>query len=413
MTTEHSGKSKVLFYVTLVALVLGVIVGFVAGPAAAPLGEVAKWIIQVLKAVAVPLLFVAIVDALAQSHMSGRGFGLLVGVASFNAIIAVAIGLLLVNIFEPGRYLASLVNATTALGDQTAPVAGTAFNLQDVLVTIIPNSVVEPFLNGSTPAVIVMAIAFGMALRKLSCNPESGAEAVIQLMGAVFKVLITIIEWVVVLVPVAVFGAVAKAVGQGGAAIAGGLAVFLVVCLGGMLIHILITYQGWVLCHPRMTLRKFWTAARDPATYSFGINSSLATMPMTLSALKRLGVKEEAARLSACVGTNFNNDGILLYQVVAALILSQALGMDLSLVQQFHIVVVAIGATIGVAGFPEAGVVALTLVLTAAGLPVELVVMLMSVDWLIARSRSATNVLGDMAVATAIDRFLPDESEAK
>lgn len=386
---------------------MGAVAGVIWGTATEPLGDIAKLVIQALKAVAVPLLFVAIVDALAKSQLSGRGFGWLLSVATVNGIAAIAIGMALVNVINPGQYLTFIREAAQQSGGTPSP---TSLDWHKALTSLVPESLVEPFVSGSTPAVILIALALGMALRVVgqTGSPELRASAaqLTRLVDLAFHLLITVIGWVVYAVPIAVFCAVAKAVGKSGLEVAGALALFVVVCIGGMLTQILITYQGWVLLHPRLTLRKFWQAAREPALYAFGINSSLATMPITLKALNHMGVREEPARLSACVGTNFNNDGILLYEVVAALILSQAFGHHLTLGDQLYVALVSVVATIGVAGFPEAGVVALTLVLSAINLPAESIVLLMSVDWIIARSRSTTNVLGDMAVGIAIDRLL-------
>ena len=137
--------------------------------------------------------------------------------------------------------------------------------------------------------------------------------------------------------------------------------------------------------------------------YAFGVNSSLAALPATLNALDDLKVSPGASRLGACVGTNFNNDGILLYEVAAVLMLGQAAGFDWHVSQQLGIAGVCMLATLGVSGFPEAGVIALSLVLTSAGLPVEMLPLLLPVDWLVARMRSATNVVSDMTVSLAID----------
>jgi Na+/H+-dicarboxylate symporter len=406
---SNPNKSKHLFFATIAALVLGAVVGVAFGKATEPLGDISNLVIAALKAVAVPLLFVAIIDALAKAHMSGKGFGLLLLVATVNGWIAIGVALLIVDVLQPGQYLTFIADAMAQGAASGAPPV--APDWRKVVTSLVPDSVVAPFVTGSTPAVILIALAVGVALRRLlqhgTKEDKVGASQLVNLTSTAFHLLVTIIGWVVYLVPIAVFCAVAKAVGKSGLGVAGGLGIFLAASLGGMLIHILVTYQGWVLLHPTITLRRFWKAAKAPVAYAFGINSSLATMPMTLTALEQLDVKEEAARLSACVGTNFNNDGILLYQVVAALILSQAFGHDLSIGEQLYIAFVSIAATIGVAGFPEAGIIALTIVLTAINIPTEAIVMLMSVDWIIARTRSATNVVGDMAVAAAIDRFLP------
>ncbi|MFO0416533.1 MAG: dicarboxylate/amino acid:cation symporter, partial [Pseudomonadota bacterium] len=147
----------------------------------------------------------------------------------------------------------------------------------------------------------------------------------------------------------------------------------------------------------------FWTAALRPAAYAFGTNSSLATIPVTLHALDELKIPKSASRLATCIGTNFNNDGILLYEAVAVLFVAQAFGIELSLGEQLFAASLALMAAIGVAGVPEAGVVSLSLVLSAVGLPLEILPLLLTVDWIVARMRSVVNVMSDMTVSIAVD----------
>lgn len=132
-------------------------------------------------------------------------------------------------------------------------------------------------------------------------------------------------------------------------------------------------------------------------------------MPVTLRCLTRnIGVSDESARLAACVGTNLNNDGITLYEAMAALFLAQAYGFDLTVAQQAVVVLASLMAGIGVAGIPEAGLIVLPLVLAAAGLPEQLIAvaipLILPVDWIIARVRSGVNVMSDMLVAILLDR---------
>jgi Na+/H+-dicarboxylate symporter len=132
--------------------------------------------------------------------------------------------------------------------------------------------------------------------------------------------------------------------------------------------------------------------------------SSLATLPVTLRTLEeRMGVSAESARLAAVVGSNLNHDGIILYEAVAALFVAQIYGMELGVGQELHIVAMSVLAAIGIAGVPEAGLVTLSLVLGAAGLPLAAVPLLLPVDWLLGRMRATANVMSDMVVATIID----------
>jgi Na+/H+-dicarboxylate symporter len=179
--------------------------------------------------------------------------------------------------------------------------------------------------------------------------------------------------------------------------------------VGGLVLHVAVTYQLWIVLLTRIPLRRFWAEAREPVTTALGANSSLATLPVTLRALDRLGVPRSASALGACVGTNFNNDGIILYEGMAVLFVAQASGLDLSLAQQLHVALLCMIAAMGVAGVPEAGFVSLALVLNTVGLPLEILPLLLTVDWIIARGRSAVNVLSDMLLSILIARTPTDE----
>ena len=142
----------------------------------------------------------------------------------------------------------------------------------------------------------------------------------------------------------------------------------------------------------------------------FSTNSSLASIPVTLQCLtENMGVSEHSARLSALIGTNLNNDGIILYEAMTAIFLAQSIGFNLRLPQQLLIVAALVMVGLGVSGIPEAGLIALPLVLNAIGLSEQLIVMIIpsiaTVDWIIARCRSIVNVMSDMLVAILLDRF--------
>jgi Na+/H+-dicarboxylate symporter len=147
----------------------------------------------------------------------------------------------------------------------------------------------------------------------------------------------------------------------------------------------------------------------DAIVTGLSTNSSLATVPVTLRVLtERIGISHQSARLAACVGTNLNNDGITLYEAIAALFITQAVGMHLGIGEQITVVLASIMAGVGVAGIPEAGLIVLPLVLGAAGLSEAVIALaiplILPVDWIIARCRSGVNVMSDMLVAILLDR---------
>ena len=216
---------------------------------------------------------------------------------------------------------------------------------------------------------------------------------------------------VIRLVPLAVFCSLSRTVSQYGYAPLAGLGVYVGIVLVGLALHVSLTFQGWLIAYARVPLATFWKAAREPLVYALGTNSSLATLPLTLEALTKLRVSKTASALGACVGTNLNNDGIVLYEGLALLFVAQAMGFELTLSEQVLASVSCIVAAMGVAGIPEAGFVSLALVLNTVGLSVELLPLLLGVDWVIARARSATNVLSDMVLSILVDRSLSPASK--
>jgi DAACS family dicarboxylate/amino acid:cation (Na+ or H+) symporter len=141
---------------------------------------------------------------------------------------------------------------------------------------------------------------------------------------------------------------------------------------------------------------------------AFSTDSSTATMPVTYACLtEKVGLRQESASMGALVGSNFNNDGTALYEAMSALFIAQLLGQHLSLMQQLIVIVTSIIASVGAAGIPEAGLVTMTLVFSAVGLPVEYIGLLLTVDWFLDRCRTTINVLGDVNVSCLLDGKTP------
>jgi len=382
-------------------MILGAVFGAVFGNQMGPLAQLSKIIIQLIQTFATPLLFFAIFEAVLSGQFKGKGVASMLTISAIDAVFAIAIGFTISNVFKPGEHMLGVVG--TPLSQEKK------WDWNKGLSGYIPESVLGPFVTNSVPALIVLAVVLGLAFRSLEREGIREESTFFnQLRGwaqLAVRLNIRIIEWIVRLVPFAVFAAVAKVVGEHGTLLLRGLAAYLIATIGGMAIQIMVVYQLWIKVVARRGLIPFWREAREPAVYSFGVNSSLATLPLTLRALDRLRISPSSARLSACVGTNLNNDGILLYEVVAALFVAQANGVSLSLWQQFGVALVSVVATIGVAGIPEAGIISLFLVLNTLGLPAESLPILLTVDWIVARCRSITNVVSDMTVAIGIEHF--------
>lgn len=387
----------------LAAMVLGAAAGAGIGAPVVPAGELGKLVIQVIKAAATPLLFLAIVRALMTHDVQGRAGARMVVFASINACIALGWGLLLSNLLQPGLHLRL---GTPPAGDVSA-YADKKVDLVKTLASYVPANVLSPFIDNSVISVILVAVGLGLALRRVRAEQEAagqgGHRVVADAIDALLRALELVLHGLTRLIPLAVFGVVARTVADYGFAPLRGLAVYVGVGLLGLTIQALVTYPLWLTLWLKLPLRRFWAEARSPVAYALGTNSSLATLPVTLQALRRLGVSPEASTLGACVGTNLNNDGILLYEGMAVLFVAQASGIHLDFAQQCAAAATSIVAAMGVAGVPEAGFVSLALVLNTVGLPLELLPLLLTVDWVLARARSVVNVLSDMMLSLLID----------
>ena len=407
----------------IIAVFCGVLLGvyFGTGPVFGlfhleTLGKLGYLVIKLLKTLAVPLIFFAIVDAIPRTQIGTRHFLKLIGICVINVSIAMGIGLFIMNQFHPGEYwathhpeiLRTLTADTDVIAAETRRIGFVA-----TVSGLVPDSVVSPFFTGSVIAVVLLALLFGFALRYFLNNPDEtfqGHELVLKVVESGFHITMKCLAWVIQLIPFAVFGMVAQVVGKSGLEVFRILWVFLAVMLSGLLIHSWIYYPlvNWIFGKKSPWL--FFQKGAEPIVTALSSNSSLATVPITLKSLRRMGVSEESSRLAACIGTNFNNDGIALYEAMAALFLLQAFGVAPDIFGQLSIVTVAIFAGCGIAGIPEAGLLMLPIVLHSAGFSSGMIALaiplIVPVDWIIARCRSMVNVMSDMTVAILLDRFI-------
>jgi DAACS family dicarboxylate/amino acid:cation (Na+ or H+) symporter len=389
----------------VLALLLGGFVGLTFGPAVGGLGELGKVIITLIKAAATPLLFFVILNSILTSEISGKLGAKLILITMFNAVCALAIGIGISTYFRAGDSLAN-IHSTMTTPAMLAKYAGQKIDVIESIKGYFPESFAKPFVENTVISLIFIALLLGFALKRVKnhATPEEKIliDKLTHVLGIITKVFEVSLTWMVHLVPLAVFGVVAKTTGEFGLEPVKGLAQYLGVGLLGLFLHVFIVYQGWIL-YKKFKLKYFWKTVQPTLVYSAGVNSSLATLPLTLKTLDKLGVSKKAATLGACVGTNLNNDGILLYEGMAVFFVAQAAGIHMDFSTQLMAAFICVLGTIGIAGIPEAGFITLSLVLSTVGLPTEILPMLLTVDWILGRARSVVNVMGDITVSIALD----------
>lgn len=421
-----------LYLRVLLGVVLGTLLGvqfgvepFLWGLTTRHLGELGLLVIRLLTALATPLILFAILDAFARTHISGRLGIKMVIICLVNIAFAFAVGLAIMNLWQPGMrwrgeldVLAKAVESGKASGQQP----GGSLSPLEILSSYTPKNVVQPFVDNNVLSVVLLAVLAGVAFRQVrrfqQMEGENSYRAVENFIVTAYQMMLRMLGWLVEIVPLAVFGAVAMVVGEAGFSVFRLLWVFVAAMLLGLAIHSLLYYPltAWLI--GRKSPRLYLAGGADAVLTGLSTNSSLASVPVTLECLtERMGVSQASARLSACVGTNFNNDGITLYEAMSVLFIAQAAGYDLSLPRQIGVLLTALFASVGMAGIPGSGMIILPLVLRASGLSMDVVAvaypLLQSVDWIIARIRSGVNVMGDMQVAILLDAGgAPAEAEA-
>jgi Na+/H+-dicarboxylate symporter len=429
-------------------VILGVLIGgsigaafgqreIILGWTTAHLGVIAGLYIQLLTALATPLIFFAIVDAFIQTHISGRQGMKMVLICGTNVAVAFLIGLTILNVWQPGASWKGSLRETAAEwpksaaagpsqpgGQNTSPIqpgpapppqAEPSLSPLAMLKSYIPKSIAQPISENMVLTTAALAILIGAALRSLRRAPYESAELTQaldtfgRLITACYLIVLKILGWLIELAPFAICLAVAGVIGgtEDLAKLSQFVGVFFLTVMASLGLHALVYYplSAWLI--GGKSPRTFFSEGAGAILTGFSLNSSLATAPLTLNALSRMQVSDSSARLSACVGTNFNNDGITLYEAITALFIAQAAGMELHLVQQISILLAALAGSMGIAGIPNSGLIILTLVLKAAHLPDDVIALALpivySIDFINARVRSAVNVMGDMQVAILLD----------
>lgn len=357
-------------------------------------------VLKALRALATPLILLAVLNAFLTTEIPGRAGRRLAVLLFTNTLVAILIGLLVANILKPGTW-----------GRLAGPAATEGFNKKldpwGLLQDSIPSAILQPLVDNNVIQLIVIALSFGIVLRALKAQQIAEGKTdylpVQQSITTLFEAVIGILKWVIALVPLAVFGIVARTVALKGFEPFKALGALIVAVLLALFLHacyylIRVYFGSWV------SPIRFLSGGSDALLTAFSTASSTATMPITFQALQeKVGLRESSASLGALVGSNFNNDGTALYEAISALFIAQVLGLNLSLPQQFIVVITSIFASVGAAGIPEAGLVTMTLVFSSVGLPTQYIAVLITVDWFLDRCRTAINVMGDMTVSALID----------
>ena len=365
-----------------------------------------------LKMLIVPLIVSSIITGIAglgDSGSMGRLGGKTLLYYLTTSLFAIMVGLLMVNIMTPGivdgepaREILPLSAEDTA--DISARVDGRgAGDVVDIFVRMVPVNIVAAAAQGQMLGLIFFSLLFGYFMTRIA-GPS--AQVLKDFWEGIFAVMMKITDWVMLFAPLGVFALVAKVVASTGFAAFQPVLTFLLTVLGALAIHLLVVLPLLLRLLGGVSPLRHYQAMTPALLTAFSTASSSATLPVSMDCVEnRAGVSNRTTSFVLPLGATVNMDGTALYECVAAMFIAQAYGLELDFATQFTVVLVALLTSIGVAGIPAASLVAITIILTAIGLPVEAVGLILAVDRILDMCRTSVNVFSDSCGAVLIGRL--------
>ena len=411
-------KKLALHWKIIIGMVLGVVYGLIASKYGLidftdnwikPWGEI---FVNLLKLIAVPLVFASLIKGVASlsniSKLSRIG-GKTIAIYLTSTVIAVSIGLILVNTVKPGDgFDKESVTKTEQIEEGASKKIAAAENVKEegplqFLIDIVPTNIFESASkNRNMLQVIFFAILFGIAMVML---PDEKTTYVKGFFDGINDIILQIVDLIMISAPYGVFALLAGLVVDFGASaeLFIALAKYSATVIVGLLLMIFLVYPIILRLFTKVKYLDFFKGISPAQMLAFSTSSSAATLPVTMERCEEhIGVSEEVSSFVLPLGATINMDGTSLYQAVAAVFIAQAFGIELDMGQQLTIVLTATLASIGAAAVPGAGMVMLVIVLGAIGVPAEGLALIFGVDRLLDMLRTVVNVTGDATVATVV-----------
>ncbi|MFW6224464.1 MAG: dicarboxylate/amino acid:cation symporter, partial [Bacteroidota bacterium] len=356
--------------------------------------------LRALQMIIIPLIFASIVSGvtgIGSSENLGRMSLKTISYYLITSLFAIITGLVMVNLIKPG------VGADLGLSQAVMDLDVSTDSFGQTLIKIIPDNIIDAMAQGDLPAIIFFAIFFGFFTTKVD---KRYSAPIIDFFNAVFEVMMGITMFVIKFTPLGVFAIVAGLIAdQSGnlLSVFGRLSIYMLTVMGALIIHAFITLPLLLRFLGRSSPVKHARGMSVPLLTAFSTSSSSATLPLTMEALEfKSGVSNKTTSFVLPLGATINMDGTALYQCVAVLFIAQAYGIEMGFLQQIIIIITALLASIGAAGIPMAGLVIMTIILSAVGLPLEGIGLILAVDRILDMFRTAVNVWSDSCGAVII-----------
>ena len=371
--------------------------------------------IKLLKLIAIPLILASLIKGISDikdlSKLSKMG-SRTIGIYLITTIVAVSVGLVVVNIFKPGNQISSdtrveLINAYSSDANEKKEIAVEQSQkgpLQPLIDLVPENIFYATTENKNMLQIIFFSILFGLGLTLI---PEKDSIPVKKFIDSFNSVILKLIDLIMKTAPLGVFALLASLVVEAPSwNLFKALAFYSITLVCG-LIFLIILYVFFTYIYVKKKPNEFIKGISPAQLLAFSTSSSAATLPVTIDCVeKRLGVKKEVSSFVLPIGATVNMDGTSLYQAVAAVFIAQAFGIDLTFYAQLGIILTATLASIGTAAVPSAGIVMLVIVLSQAGIPEAGLALIFAVDRPLDMCRTVVNVTGDAMVSMIVDKLI-------
>ena len=385
-------KKLALHWKILIALILGVVLGMWLPEYVKYISWMGDLFMRALKMVIIPLILTSIVSGIVNIGSLKKLGKIGLKTISYyiaTSVLAIVVGLFMVNVLKPG------VGADLGFVSEVEGLALAKESFGQTLINIIPTNVVQAMVENQMLSVIFFAILVGLFITNIS---KKHKKLYIKLFNGGFELMMKITEFVIKFTPYGVFGIVALQVAQQDdlTEVAGRLGLYMVAVILALIFHSCITLPLILKLVGKINPLSHIRAMSVPLLTAFSTSSSSATLPLTMEAVEhKAGASNKITSFVLPLGATINMDGTALYECIAAIFIAQAYGIDLSFGEQIIVVITALLASIGAAGIPMAGLVMITVILSAVNLPLEGVGLILAVDRILDMFRTSVNVWSD------------------
>lgn len=392
-------KKIELHWQILIGLILGIIYGLTLGSTVEYVAWIGDLFIQALKMIIIPLIMTSIVSGVTNIG-SGSNFGrLFTKTFSYyilTSLLAITAGLIFVNLIQPG------VGAEINLEHSVEGFATQGQSFVDTLKSIIPSNVFNSMASGNTLSIIFFSMLVGFFITKTKGEHQSLLK---NIFNAGFDVMMKITMFIIKFTPIGVFALVARLMATQDDPIGTfqSLGLYMLTVIITLAFHAMITLPIILRVFGKVNPRRHFKALTGPLLTAFSTSSSNATLPYTMEAVEQnSGVSNKVTSFTLPLGATINMDGTALYEGIAVMFIAQAYGIELGILQQFVVILTALLASIGAAAVPMAGLVMMTIILSAVGLPLEGIALILPVDRILDMCRTVVNVWSDSCGAVVI-----------